>query len=249
MLGYIKVTVDPVAGTATAQVIRVADVSPDLKNLTTIYPPGTVFETVVMNRAGQWQTGPVLTIPSTSLPAGASKIVPVMVKNITHATGIGFNLSYDRNVIHITDIRLNSSVDGSSLYARIDNSTGTARIAFTNTSGITYAGTQGIFDVYIHATGSTGNTAVLAAGDAEWTDDGNQTKDLPAVNGTVQIEGLKGDFNNNARVDIGDVTRVAYMAVDLIQKDLGADFNGNNDVDAGDAAKIAWYYVGKFPQL
>ncbi len=51
MIGYTKVTVDPAAGTATAQVIRVADVSSDLKTLTTVYPAGTVFETVVMNLA------------------------------------------------------------------------------------------------------------------------------------------------------------------------------------------------------
>jgi parallel beta-helix repeat protein len=49
MIGYIRVTIDPAAKTATAQVIRVADVSSDLKTLTTVYPPGTVFETVVMS--------------------------------------------------------------------------------------------------------------------------------------------------------------------------------------------------------
>ncbi|KQC05720.1 MAG: hypothetical protein APR55_05590 [Methanolinea sp. SDB] len=48
VLAYIRVTVDPAARTATAEVIRVADVSSDLKNITTVYPPGTVFETVVM---------------------------------------------------------------------------------------------------------------------------------------------------------------------------------------------------------
>ncbi len=49
MIGYTRVTVDPAAYTATAEVIRVADVSSDLKSLTTVYPAGTVFETVVMN--------------------------------------------------------------------------------------------------------------------------------------------------------------------------------------------------------
>jgi len=49
MIGYIRVTVNPVSNTATAEVIRVADVSTDLKSLTTVYPPGTIFETVVMS--------------------------------------------------------------------------------------------------------------------------------------------------------------------------------------------------------
>ena len=55
----------------------------------------------------------------------------------------------------------------------------------------------------------------------------------------------RGDFNTNWRVDIGDVTRVAYMAVGLVPCDIQADFNGDEMVDGGDAAKIAWYYVGK----
>ncbi len=49
MIGYTKVTVNPGTRTATAEVIRVADVSSDLKTLTTVYPAGTVFETVVMS--------------------------------------------------------------------------------------------------------------------------------------------------------------------------------------------------------
>lgn len=48
MIGYTRITIDPVARTATAEVIRVADVSSDLKTLTMVYPPNTIFETVVM---------------------------------------------------------------------------------------------------------------------------------------------------------------------------------------------------------
>jgi PKD repeat protein len=59
----------------------------------------------------------------------------------------------------------------------------------------------------------------------------------------------KGDFNTNWRVDIGDVTKVAYMAVGLIPKDPNANFNGDTKVDISDASKIAWYYVGKIAIL
>jgi hypothetical protein len=52
MIGYTRVTVDPATRTATAEVIRVADVSSDLKSLTVIYPQDTIFETVVMTRNG-----------------------------------------------------------------------------------------------------------------------------------------------------------------------------------------------------
>ncbi|UUX92573.1 PKD domain-containing protein [Methanoplanus endosymbiosus] len=60
---------------------------------------------------------------------------------------------------------------------------------------------------------------------------------------------LKGDFNGNGIVDIGDVSRVAYMVVGLTPVDMAADFNGNGEVDTGDAAKIAWYFVGNISEL
>jgi hypothetical protein len=61
--------------------------------------------------------------------------------------------------------------------------------------------------------------------------------------------GVRGDFNENGYVDIGDVARVAHMAVGLVDKDLRADFNCDGNVDTADAARIAWYYVGKIQQL
>jgi hypothetical protein len=63
---------------------------------------------------------------------------------------------------------------------------------------------------------------------------------------TVTIE---GDFNGNGKVDIGDVSKVAYMVVGKEPADLAADFNGNGAVDIGDAAKIAYYFVGKIEAL
>jgi PKD repeat protein len=50
-LAYAKVSVDPSAGTSTVQVIRVADVSLDNAQVTTVYPQDTVFETVVLTQA------------------------------------------------------------------------------------------------------------------------------------------------------------------------------------------------------
>jgi len=47
-LAYAKVTVDPIGGTSTIEIIRVADVSLDNSQVTTVYPQDTVFETVVI---------------------------------------------------------------------------------------------------------------------------------------------------------------------------------------------------------
>jgi len=60
---------------------------------------------------------------------------------------------------------------------------------------------------------------------------------------------VKGDFGGDGIVDIGDVSRVAYMVVGKAAPDPAADFNENGAVDIGDAAKIAYYYVEKIPAL
>jgi len=79
------------------------------------------------------------------------------------------------------------------------------------------------------------------------TDNDGETS-TTTVNLTV-LSGVKGDFNGNGRVDIGDADYVAYMVVGKVPVDLSADFNGNGRVDIGDAAKIAYYLVGKISEL
>jgi len=49
-LAYAKVTVDPFAGTSTVEIIRVADVSSNNAEVTTLYPQNTVFETIVLTQ-------------------------------------------------------------------------------------------------------------------------------------------------------------------------------------------------------
>jgi subtilisin family serine protease len=60
---------------------------------------------------------------------------------------------------------------------------------------------------------------------------------------------IRGDLNGNGRVDIGDLSRVAWMAAGLTPIDMRADFNGDGKVDGADAALIAYYYVGKINVL
>jgi len=67
--------------------------------------------------------------------------------------------------------------------------------------------------------------------------------------GYITVTAPKGDFDGDGKVDIGDVSKVAYMVVGKEPADLAADFNGNGAVDIGDAAKIAYYFVGKIEAL
>jgi hypothetical protein len=50
-LGYARVSVDPLAGTARVQFIRVADISSDNSTVTAIYPPGTVYDSFLLTSA------------------------------------------------------------------------------------------------------------------------------------------------------------------------------------------------------
>ncbi|UUX91543.1 hypothetical protein [Methanoplanus endosymbiosus] len=65
----------------------------------------------------------------------------------------------------------------------------------------------------------------------------------------LTVEGIDGDFNTNAFVDIGDVSKVSYMVADKIEPEISADFNGNGEVDIGDASKIAYFFVRKIEFL
>ncbi|MDD5511050.1 MAG: PKD domain-containing protein [Dehalococcoidales bacterium] len=72
-LAYARVTVDPDDDIATVQIIRVADIAPDNSQVTTLYPPGTVFETFVLAHPPAVDAGPdasVLSGEVFSLSAG-----------------------------------------------------------------------------------------------------------------------------------------------------------------------------------
>ncbi|WP_394326548.1 PKD domain-containing protein [Methanoculleus bourgensis] len=78
------------------------------------------------------------------------------------------------------------------------------------------------------------------------TETGSATFSRP---GYITVTAPKGDVTGDGEVDIGDVSKVAYMVVGKEPADLAADFNGNGAVDIGDAAKIAYFFVGKIEAL
>jgi len=69
------------------------------------------------------------------------------------------------------------------------------------------------------------------------------------INITNNDTKIKGDLNDNNKIDIGDAAMVASMVVGKIPQNLAADFNNNSRVDIGDATKIAYYLVGKVQEL
>lgn len=77
------------------------------------------------------------------------------------------------------------------------------------------------------------------------------TDDDGATNSTaVSLKVIvKGDLNENGKVDINDVSLIASMVVGKVEQNPMADFNGNGRVDIGDLAKIAYYLIGKVDEL
>jgi PKD repeat protein len=226
--------------------IHSASVSTNVSNAWTLTRLNQIFS-VLQEVSEQQATSPHITLilPDISIPSGARKAAPIFIANVTNASGIRFGLTYNPAVIYITNLTANTSLTGATLEYEINNSTGSVNVSLTTTSPITTSTAIGIVNINVESKGSTGQQCALSTDFAEWTDPAFGAIPLSVRQGTVRIEGIRGDFNHNGRVDIGDVTRVAYMAVGLVPYDIQADFNGNEIVDSGDAAKIAWYYVGK----
>jgi len=112
--------------------------------------------------------------------------------------------------------------------------------AGTTTHLITGLSPNGSYNVSIQTTGN--NLQVrISPGTAYQADSGGVL--------TFTAPYLRGDLNGNGKIDIGDVSMVAYMVVGKISQNLEADFNNNSRVDIGDASKLAYFLVGKVSNL
>jgi len=106
-----------------------------------------------------------------------------------------------------------------------------------------------VIDITFILTGGFGSSTSLDLQNVEFSDAGfNPYTPAVVVDGQITV-GIKGDFNGNGVVDIGDVAMVAFMVAGNVPEDLNADLNGNGRVDIGDAAKIAAYLAGNVSEL
>jgi PKD repeat protein len=186
---------------------------------------------------------PELIIPEITLGWGNSTVIPVMVTNMTNGTGISGTFTWDSSVIRVTSVAANSTVfSGSVVNTNISGNS--AIITLTNTDEMSANDPAALFDISVTAAGSNGDKSYISGNDTYWSDTTFDRLDLACRDGFVEISGVKGDFNANGFVDIGDVSKVAYMVAGKTAVDMRADFNGNGEVDVGDAAKIAWFFIG-----
>jgi len=119
-----------------------------------------------------------------------------------------------------------------------------ATITVDDSGGADYTTIQAAVD-----NANAGGSISLDLQNVEFSDaDFNLYTPAVVVDGQITV-GIKGDFNGNGRVDIGDVAKVAFMVAEKVSKDLNPDFNENGRVDIGDVAKISFYLTGKVSEL
>ncbi|MFA5212926.1 MAG: PKD domain-containing protein, partial [Methanoregula sp.] len=145
-----------------------------------------------------------LILPAASLYQNTATQLPVQVMNITNGTGISFDLAYDPAVIRVDEITLNQSYESGSNLA-VNATPGMIRLSFTRTDGINISAPVPVFFVNTTGIGAVGARTSLNASGARWSDGTFNYRQFDVVNGTLQVRPIRGDFNENGFVDIGDV--------------------------------------------
>jgi len=198
-----------------------------------------------------WNEGgsELISIGSANAPTNSTVTIPVSVANVTNISRISFDLLYNSSVLTVSSISANESFVGSSITPNIDNVNGTTSIVLTNSNLISALTETPVIDIAFNVIGGSRSSTSLDLQNVEFSDvNSNPYTPAVVVDGQITV-GIKGDFNGNGRVDIGDVAKVAFMVAGKVPEDLNADFNGNGRVDIGDAAKIAFYLAGKVSEL
>jgi len=94
--------------------------------------------------------------------------LPVIISGITAATGVSFELSYDKDIVRIESITASSEIPGSDVIPRIDNDAGYAKVAVTNTEGISAAESASLAVIRFTRVGSGEGTVTIQ--NPQWSD-------------------------------------------------------------------------------
>ncbi len=199
--------------------------------------------------AENYNIGEFISIGSASAPMNSTITVPISVANVTNISGIYLELLYNSSVAIVSSVNTNESFTGSGITPNVDNVNGITSIVLTNPNLISTSAETPVIDITFILTGGFGSSTSLDLQNVEFSDaEFNPYTPAVVVDGQITV-GIKGDFNGNGEVDIGDVAMVAFMVAGNVPEDLNADFNGNGRVDIGDAAKIAAYLAGNVSEL
>jgi PKD repeat protein len=189
---------------------------------------------------------PKIGLTSADAPLNSTNVkVFVVVSEVSSAKGFHITVKYNPKIIKFAKIE---GADKTPTYIYYYDNNGTLNMSIIFSEPVKAIEECKLIAIVFNATG-VGTTSVKIT-KANASDEHYNVFDLEIVeNGTVTIHPVKGDFNFNGYVDIGDVCYVADMVTDKIPDDLAADFNGNGRVDIGDLAKIAYYLLDKIKEL
>ena len=97
------------------------------------------------------------------VPPGSTGVFPVAVGDLPDVEGVTFNLTFDNTLLLVEDVSANSTIPGSEVIPNIDNEHGWARVAVTNTEGITVEGVLPLVDITFRSIGGEGESTVAFA--------------------------------------------------------------------------------------
>jgi len=186
-----------------------------------------------------------LSISSVIMDINDTIILPINIANAINIQQVEFDLVYNPDVISILDITANDVLPSSTISWTLE--TGNAAIKLTSLENITVTTATALMDITFVSGDNAGTTVLQMQNVKLDNNSGSHTPDV-ITDGSITVC-IKGDFNNNDRVDIGDAAKVAFMVTGKVPEDLRADFNGNGRVDIGDAAKISFYLAQKVSEL
>jgi len=186
-----------------------------------------------------------ISIADANAQSGYDTTTQIAINNMTNFGAATVTLSYDPDVVQIADIKAG---DVGTPTANINNIAGTATISayITTATGpdspITFANLE------LLAVGSNGETSSLTLTITTLTDaDGGHVSATP-LSGTFTVYGLRGDADNDGKVDVVDAMFIAQYAVgnrDASTLNMAnADANLDGDINVVDAMFIAQYTVG-----
>ena len=253
----IGATVEVTCPTATVGTVTTTDTTWSME-ITDLSEGVNLVNAVATDNAGNQNTKTItvyleststLSIGSASATPNSTVTIPVSVANVTNISGISFDLLYNSSIVTVSSVSANKSFTGSSISPNIDNANDITSIVVNNSNLISASAETSVIDITFNITGGSGSSTTLDLQNVEFSESGfNPYTPAVVVDGQITV-GIKGDFNDNGRVDIGDVAKVAFMVAGNVPDDLNADFNENGRVDIGDAAKIAFYLAGKVREL
>jgi len=185
----------------------------------------------------------VASLSSLIRPKGSTATVYLNVSNAKFH-GLNLTIAYNASVV---EFRNASSMVGG--YTFLNNTTGSVSIVLVNTEGVDATDIRSVLEIKFRTIGNPGDFTYLNITGIKfsWGTE-NVFEPDEIVNGSIRVT-VKGDFNGNGGVDIGDVVYVAFIVVGKIPFDDAADFNGDGEVDIADLVKIVYFLLGEVNEL